>query len=453
MRARTRLATCNKIAYMSDLARTSTAFLTDQYELTMVQGALESGAAERHCIFEVFGRSLPPGRRYGVVAGTGRVLEALENFRFGPSELAFLKNAKIVSDSTLDWLEDFTFSGHIRGYAEGDMYFPQSPILTVEAPFAHAVLLETLILSIMNYDTAVASAASRMSRAAGDRPCADMGSRRAHEYAAVAAARAAVIAGFASTSNLEAGRRYGLKTIGTAAHAFTLLHDTERAAFAAQVKALGTNTVLLLDTYDVDEALATAIDVAGPTLGGVRLDSGDLGIQAAEVREKLDALGATGTTITVTSDLDEYAIASLRSAPADAYGVGTRLVTGSGSPTARLVYKLVAHSDDGENFTPVGKKSKGKASVGGRKQPVRALEEGVATEEAIGVPTLPAEVSDGRALTVDLMIDGTPVPGFTGPEGVERARAHYEHAIAELPRTAHRLQDGEPAIPTVYYSA
>lgn len=438
---------------MSDLTRQSTALLTDQYELTMVQAALESGRADRTCLFEVFGRRLPPGRRYGVVAGTGRFLEALENFTFGPDELAFLKSANILDDTTLDWLESYTFTGNIRGYAEGDMYFPHSPILTVEATFAQAVVLETLILSIMNYDTAVASAASRMSRAAGNRPCADMGSRRTQEYAAVGAARAAVIAGFASTSNLEAGRRYGLRTIGTAAHAFTLLHDTEREAFDAQVKALGKDTVLLLDTYDVDEALTTAIEVAGTELGGVRIDSGDLGIQATEVREKLDALGATNTKITVTSDLDEYAIASLRATPTDSYGVGTRLVTGSGSPTANLVYKLVARSDNGEDWVSVEKKSAGKGSHGGFKQAVRALEGGVATEEAIGVPTLPEEVSSGRPLTVDLVVDGQIVDGFTGPEGVERARAHYHDCIRELPRTAHRLQDGEPAIPTVYYNA
>lgn len=437
---------------MGDLARSSTALLTDQYELTMVQAALESGKADRQCLFEVFGRHLPPGRRYGVVAGTGRVLEALKEFTFGPDELGFLKSAGILNATTLDWLESYEFTGDIRGYAEGDMYFPNSPILTVKAPFAQAVVLETLILSIMNYDTAVASAASRMSRAAGTRPCADMGSRRTSEHAAVAAARAAVIAGFASTSNLEAGRTYGLNTIGTAAHAFTLLHDSEREAFAAQVKALGTNTVLLLDTYDVDEALTTAIDIAGPNLGGVRIDSGDLGIQAAEVREKLDALGATNTKITVTSDLDEYAIASLRATPTDYYGVGTRLVTGSGFPTAHLVYKLVAHSDDGTQWTAVHKKSTGKTSHGGFKQPVRALEGGVATEEAIGIPTLPAEVADGRPLHVDLVRGGQILDGFTGHDGVMRAREHYHACISELPRTAHRLQDGESAIPTVFYT-
>jgi nicotinate phosphoribosyltransferase len=181
-----------------------------------------------------------------------------------------------------------------------------------------------------------------MTTAAGDRPCLEMGTRRTHEEAAVAAARAAYVAGFAGTSNLAAGARHGIPTIGTAAHAFTLVHDDERAAFEAQVAALGAGTTLLVDTYDVTQGVRTAVEVAGPGLGAVRLDSGDLLEQAHAVRAQLDALGATGTRIVVTSDLDEYAIAALAAAPVDSYGVGTSLVTGSGAPTAGMVYKLVA---------------------------------------------------------------------------------------------------------------
>ena len=238
----------------------------------------------------------------------------------------------------LQWLADFRFSGTITGYAEGEIYFPNSPIIQVESTFAEAVILETYLLSVLNYDTAVASAASRMIAVAGDRPCIEMGSRRTNEESAVAAARAAAIAGFASTSNLEAGRRYGLTTAGTAAHSFTLLHDSEREAFEAQIKSMGVDTTLLVDTYDVEKAVRTAVEIAGPQLGGVRLDSGDLVSQAAWVRELLDDLGNPNTKIIVTSDLDEYAIAALRSAPVDGYGVGTQLVTGSGAPTASMVY-------------------------------------------------------------------------------------------------------------------
>ncbi|MCT1872564.1 nicotinate phosphoribosyltransferase [Brevibacterium luteolum] len=434
--------------------RPSTALLTDHYELTMLQATLDSGRAERRSIFEAFGRRLPAGRRYGIVAGTGRILEMLADFTFTSEELKFLESTKVVDSTTLDWLADFRFSGDIRGYAEGEVYFPGSPLLSVEATFAEAVVLETMILSALNYDSAVASAASRMSRVAGSRPCVDMGSRRTHEQSAVAAARATVVAGFTSTSNLEAGRRYGLTTVGTAAHSFTLIHDSEREAFEAQVRSLGSDTILLLDTYDVDEALKTAIAVAGTELGGVRLDSGDLGIQAAEVREKLDALGAINTRITVTSDLDEYAIAGLAAAPVDAYGVGTRVVTGSGAPTASLVYKLVAHSDDAGEWVSVQKKATGKSSTGGMKEAARIIDGTIAVEEAIGIPRL--ELPDdleARPLQVPLVTDGEIDHSYTGPEGVQRARERHAASMAELPRTAHRLQAGEPAIPTVFYSA
>ncbi len=425
----------------------STALLTDHYELTMLQAALRSGAAQRRCVFEVFARRLPDGRRYGVVAGTGRLLDALQEFRFGAAEVDELRQRRVVDDATCDWLARYRFSGDVSGYAEGEAYFPGSPVLVVEASFAEGVVLETLALSILNHDTAVASAASRMTAAAGDRPCIEMGSRRTHEEAAVAAARAAYIAGFATTSNLEAGRRYGVPTAGTAAHAFTLVHDDEREAFAAQVAALGTGTTLLVDTYDVTQGVATAVEVAGTSLGAVRLDSGDLLAQARQVREQLDGLGATGTRIVVTSDLDEYAIAALAAAPVDGYGVGTQLVTGSGAPTAGMVYKLVSRSDDDGVMRPVEKRSESKASVGGRKWALRRLDaSGVAEAEVVGVEERPTDDGDDRPLMVDLVRDGEVV----APPDLAAARARHEASRAELPAAARRLQRGEVAIPTVF---
>ena len=243
---------------------TTTALLTDHYELTMLQAALRSGAASRRAVFEVFARHLPHGRRYGVVAGTGRLLDALEQFRFGPDELYFLRENKIVDEATLRYLSSYRFSGNIWGYPEGDVYFPGSPILVVEGTFAESVLLETLALSILNHDCAIASAASRMVTAAGGpgqagRPLIEMGSRRTHEAAAVAAARAAYIAGFASTSNLQARFTYGVPSGGTSAHAFTLVHDSEKEAFAAQLASLGPGTTLLVDTFNVEQAVRAAV--------------------------------------------------------------------------------------------------------------------------------------------------------------------------------------------------
>jgi len=426
---------------------TSTALLTDHYELTMLQAALRSGAAGRRCVFEVFARRLPDGRRYGVVAGTGRLLQDLAEFRFGKAEIERLRTAGVVDEDTLAYLAAYRFSGSIHGYAEGECYFPGSPLLVVEGTFAEAVLLETLVLSVLNHDSAVAAASSRMTGAAEGRPCIEMGSRRTHEDAAVAAARAAYVTGFAATSNLEAGREFGVPTTGTSAHAFTLLHDSEREAFEAQVASLGKGTTLLVDTYDVATAVRTAVEVAGPELGAVRLDSGDLLAQAREVRRQLDALGATGTRIVVTSDLDEHAIAALAAAPVDAYGVGTSLVTGSGAPTAGLVYKLVAREDASGQMVGVAKKSKDKATVAGRKWALRRRNAaGIAEVEVIGVGEMPANDGDDRPLLVELVRDGEVV----GPTTLEQARARHEQSRAELPAKALQLSRGEPAIPTVY---
>ena len=425
----------------------TTALLTDHYELTMLQGALARGTAHRRCVFEVFARRLPVGRRYGVVAGTGRLLADLQRFRFTDQALAYLERWRVVDAGTLRWLADYEFSGDMWGYGEGECYFPYSPVLIVEGSFAEVVLLETLVLSVLNFDSAVASAASRMTFAAGDRPCIEMGSRRTHEWAAVAAARAAYVAGFASTSNLEAGRTYGIPTRGTSAHAFTLLHDTERDAFTAQVSSLGKDTTLLVDTYDVAEAVALSVDIAGPELGAVRLDSGDLLVQAHEVRAQLDSLGASETKIVVTSDLDEHAIAALASAPVDAYGVGTQLVTGSGAPTASMVYKLVARTGDDGVMMPMEKKSKDKFSAGGRKHPRRRLSAaGEAEAEIIGIGPMPADAGNDRPLLVPLVRAGEVV----GHEPLSVARERHEASRAELPATARQLSRGDPAIPTVY---
>ena len=430
----------------------STGLLTDHYELTMVEAALRSGAASRRCVFEVFARRLPEGRRYGVVAGTGRLVEAVERFRFTEAEIEFLRTTGVVDEPTLEFLAGYRFTGDIWGYAEGECYFPGSPVLVVESDFAEAVVLETLVLSILNHDSAVASAASRMTSAAGDRPCIEMGSRRTHEEAAVASARAAYIAGFATTSNLEAGRRYGVPTAGTAAHAFTLLHDDEREAFAAQIASLGKGTTLLVDTYDVTRAVELAVELAGPELGAVRLDSGDLLAQAREVREQLDRLGATGTKIVVTSDLDEHAIAALAAGPVDRYGVGTSLVTGSGAPTAGMVYKLVARTDDSGELVGVAKKSKDKHSVAGRKYALRRRNaKGVAEAEVIGIGEAPANDGDDRALLVPLVTGGEVVD--RDALALDAARARHDASRAELPPAAHRLQRGEPVIPTVFEDA
>lgn len=436
-------------------AGASTALLTDHYELTMLASALRDGTAGRRCVFEAFARTLPDGRRYGVVAGTGRLLEALADFRFGADELDFLARTGVVDEQTCRWLADFRFRGDIDGYPEGELYFPDSPVLTVSGTFAESVLLETIVLSVLNHDTAVASAAARMVTAAGDRPIIEMGSRRTHEQAAVAAARAAYLAGFASTSNLAAGQRYGVPTAGTSAHAFVLLHAHEIDAFRAQLATLGVGTTMLVDTYDTPAGIALAVEAAGTGLGAVRIDSGDLAIAAREARVQLDRLGATGTRIVVSGDLDEHALAALAAAPVDAYGVGTSVVTGSGAPTAGFIYKLV--EVDGH---PVAKRSVAKATYGGRKIAVRRhTADDVATEEIIAAMVPPPPAPHDRALQVPLMRGGEVVaagegagPG-TGRAGLDVARARVRRCLQTLPWDGLKLSHGTPVIPTVHLPA
>lgn len=425
----------------------STALLTDKYELTMLQAALRDGSANRQVTCEVFGRRLPNERRYGVVAGTERVLRAVEDFRFSANQLAEMD---FLDDKTKEYLRHYRFSGQIDGYREGELYFPNSPILTVRGTFGECLILETVILSILNADSAVASAASRMVTAADGRPIIEMGSRRTHEYAAVTSARAAYLAGFEATSNLEAGYRYGIPVSGTAAHSWTLAHTNpdgtpnEEAAFRSQIDTLGVETTLLVDTYDITKGVETAVKVGGPQLGGVRIDSGDLGAVTRRVRKQLDDLGNHNTNIVVSSDLDEFAIAGLRGDPVDVYGVGTSVVTGSGAPTAGMVYKVV--EVDG---IPVAKRSSSKRSVGGAKRALRTYRSsGVAVEEIVYPFEAPAPDTgqlDTREMTIPLMRDGHIVDGL--PD-LHASREYLDQARKTLPWEGLALSRDEAAVPT-----
>jgi len=397
----------------------STALLTDQYELTMLDAALRAGTAGQRAAFEVFTRRLPQGRRYGVFAGLDRLLDALEGFTFGPAEMGWLRNLGILSGEVLAWLETFHFGGDIHAYREGELYVEGSPVLTVEGTFGEAVLLETLILSILNHDASVAAAASILVDAAGGRPIIEMGSRRTDPEAAVAAARAAYLAGLASTSNLEAGRRYGVPTAGTAAHAFVLLFSDEKAAFAAQIAAFGPGTTLLVDTYEMEPAIHMAIQAAGPSLAAIRIDSGDLDQGARRARAILDSLGATETRIIVTGDLDDVAIAALAGSPVDGFGAGTSVVMGLGAPTAGFIYKLV--SVEGRD---VAKRSPGKTTTGGRKWAWRVPSR---SEEVVA--TSPHDAPPGaRALQTAVVQAGRRLPG----PSLDESRDFHRQVRGEL---------------------
>lgn len=415
--------------------------LTDRYELTMLDSWVEDGSVGHPAVFECFARRLPEGRRYGVLAGLGRLLPLVEAFTFDADEVTWLVEQGVVGERTAAYLQDFRFRGDIEAYPEGDLYFPGSPVLTVRGTLGECVVLETIVLSVLNHDTAIASAAARMVTAAAGRPLIEMGGRRTHEQAAVATARAAYLAGFGSTSNLRAGLDYGIPTVGTAAHAFTLAHRSEEEAFRSQVEAQGPGTTLLVDTYDIAEGIRTAVRVAGPALGAVRIDSGDLAEEAVKARALLDDLGAPDTRIVATSDLDEFVISALADAPIDGYGVGTRVATGSGHPTASMVYKLVAVADSADGpLRPVSKKSKDKVSVGGHKTAWRKYDDaGLLVRETFTIPGDPAPAGAYPA-QVPVMKDGVAVHA----PSTEEIRAHTAAALRRLPPEALAVAAGPP---------
>jgi nicotinate phosphoribosyltransferase len=415
-----------------------TALLTDRYELTMLDAALVSGLAHQPVVFQVFARRLPPGRRYGVLAGLDRFLEHLPSFRFDAGELSWLVAERVVRPETARHLEGWRFRGDVEACAEGEVWHPRTPLVQVRASFGDGVLLETLLLSCLNGDSAVAAAAARLRTAAGPARLVEMGSRRAHEAAAVANACTAFVCGFDTTSNLEAGRRHGVPTSGTVAHAFVLASADERAAFAAHVAGAGPSTTLLVDTYDVLAGVRTAVEVAGPELGAVRLDSGDLPVLVPQVRALLDELGATRTAIVCTGDLDEDTLPPLVAAGADAFGIGSRLAAGGGHPSASLVYKVVETGG-----RPVAKRSSGKADVPGARRAWRLLDgDGRATAELVQPAGAPAPRGPARALLRQVVHAGEVVGGST----TAQARAHHAAAKAELPDVS--LSAGDP-LPTL----
>lgn len=425
---------------------------TDMYELTMLDSFVKSGKVNDRATFEVFTRRLPAGRRFGVFAGLGRLIPLIKSFSFlrelgGAGAMQAWTKELGLSRETYEYLVKFKFTGEIDAYMEGDLFFPHSPVMTVSGTLGECILLETLILSVLNFDSAIATTAARMVMSAKGRSLIEMGSRRTHEEAAVAAARAAYLVGFDATSNLLAGKRYGIPTKGTAAHAYTLAHDTEIEAFARQVEAQGEHTTLLVDTYNIHDGIRRAVQVAGTQLGAIRIDSGDLAYEATEARKLLDSLGAFGTKILVSSDLDELIIKDLADAPIDGYGIGTRLVA---SQPMGFVYKLVEIEDSRmvrpenpwANITthetymrPVAKKSKDKVSHGGRKYAFRIFDD---NHKIVGevFTTDPNVVPKGHfsALQWDAMIE---------ERNLSALRAVHKENFSELPLGEQKVWNGD----------
>lgn len=409
---------------------------TDRYQLTMLGALQASGMHRRQAVFEAFVRKLPPCRSYLVACGIERAVEKILALRFTDADVRYLAGADGMGGTAwtalLASLPSFRFTGSISAIPEGTVVFPGEPLVRVEAPLEEAQLVETLLLSILNHDVRIATKAARCVMAAKGRTVVEFGTRRTHEEAAIDTARAAYAMGFAGTSNEEAGRRFGIPVFGTVAHSFILAHPEvgEAEAFRRYCKAFPDNTTLLVDTYDTLRGVERAAVAAGPSLKGIRLDSGDLARLAHGAREVLDRCGAKDALIVASSDLDEYRITALlnQNAPIDVFGIGTQLVCVPDQPALGAVYKLVAIEGSGGDLLPVAKLSSGKATYPGAKQVFRRIDGGQTM--VFDEVALASEDRAGEALLETYVENGVRV---REPESLPSIRARCAEQIGMLP--------------------
>lgn len=351
----------------------SVALFTDLYELTMAQAYLESGKTGR-AVFSLFVRKLPENRNFLVSCGLEPLVEALAEFKFKKEELKYLKSLKIFKDWFLDYLEQYSFRGNLYAIAEGRIVFHMEPIVQVEGSLPEVQILETIVINIMHYNTLIASKSARCYLASGGKSLVDFGLRRAHGLdAGLYSARACYITGFAGTSNLEAGRRYGIPVFGTMAHSFVMVFDEEEEAFRAFSKSFPDRTIFLIDTYNTREAAKKVVKLVkeGIKVVGVRIDSGDLLQEVKEVRELFDREGLKELKIVVSGGLDEEDLILLQKAPVDIFGVGTKVLTSADSPYLDMAYKLVEYEGK-----PKLKLSPGKKTFPYKRQVIRHYEDG-----------------------------------------------------------------------------
>jgi nicotinate phosphoribosyltransferase len=425
---------------MNPLTSTASALLTDLYQLTMLQGYYEAGMTDS-AVFELFVRKLPAGRNFLVAAGLEQAIAFIEGLRFAPTELEWIERSGLFRAGFAQRLENFRFTGDVHAMPEGTVFFPNEPILRVTAPLPEAQLLETRVLNILHYETLVASKAARSVLVAAGKRLIDFGLRRAHgAEAGLLAARASYLAGFDGTATTLAAPAFGIPVFGTMAHSFVQAHDEEAAAFETFAGAFPKNAVLLIDTYDTVAgarkavALAHRLRARGIEVRGVRLDSGDLGALAREVRAVLDAGGLERAIIFASGNLDEYRVQELARAPIDSFGVGTSLVTSSDAPYLDAVYKLQEYAGK-----PRRKRSAGKATWPGRKQVYR--ETGVDGKIACDVVTLETDVRSGETLLAPVMRAGRRVAEAPGLDAI---RAHARRELDRLPARLRTLADASP---------
>lgn len=426
------------------------ALLTDLYQLTMAAGYFHRGMGGRTATCELFVRHLPARRRYLVAMGIERAVRYLEELRFSDAQIAYLATVPALADAMtpafVDYLRGFRFSGEVWAAPEGAVFFANEPVLRVKAPIIEAQIVETFLLSAVNHGTMIASKAARVVLSAGEARVVEFGTRRTHPEAAVDAARAAYAVGFAGTSNVEAGMRFGIPVVGTAAHMWTMAHATEEAAFEAYVAVFPNASILLIDTYDTLVGARRAAAIARDKLRGVRLDSGDLGALSVAVRAILDEAGCRSARIVASGDLDEHKIAALRraGAPIDVYGVGTDLVTSRDAPSLGGVYKLVELGEGAER-APSAKFSEGKATLPGAHQVYRHRNAaGAPARDVIALVDEPAPAG-GEPLLAPVMRGGARIGP---PEGLDAIRARAQRELGALPEALRGLdeeEDGAPA--------
>ncbi len=429
-----------------DLPQRGRALATDLYELTMAAAYFDLGMT-RDAAFEMFVRSLPEGRSYLVCAGLEQVVSYLHNLEFTGEQIDYLRGLDVfeqISDSFFDYLAEFSFSGTVRALPEGTIFFPNEPMLRVEAPIIEAQVVETFLLSMINYQSMIATKALRVVQAARmdgrDRAVVDFGTRRAHgPDTAVLAARACFIGGCKATSNVEAGHKMGIPVSGTEAHSFIMAFDEEKEAFEGYYRCFGEHAILLIDTYDVLEGAETAAEVA-PNMRGVRIDSGDVAELSKEVRRLLDERGREEAMVFASGDLDEYRIADLvhRGAVVDGFGVGTKMVTSEDAPSLGGVYKLVAVRRDA-GWEPRLKLSEDKATYPGLKQVYRFVDPDGGRMSHDVIATADDACPDGaEPLLQTVMQDGVLQQDMPGLEEIQqRAGEQFE----SLPEAVARLDE------------
>ena len=428
--------------------------LTDLYELTMAAGYVQNRFNAR-ATFELFVRTLPRRRNYLVAAGLEQALDFLENVRFSSEDISYLRGLPFfrhVQSDFFDYLSRFEFTGEVCALPEGTIFFPGEPLLRVTAPIAEAQLVETSLLSILHFQTLIASKAARVTNAASGRPVVEFGSRRAHGVeAGVLAARAAFVGGCEGTSNTYAGRRFGIPVYGTQAHSWIMAHEDEAEAFRDFLSVFPENSTLLVDTYDVRAAVEKIIAL-GRKPGGVRLDSGDVLTDTLWVRRRLDQAGWHDAQIFASGELDEDRIETLvqSGASIDAFGVGTALSTSADSPNLGVIYKLV-EVDLGDTVRNAAKFSQEKITYPGRKQVFRFVEgEGKFSRDVIG---LDGESFQGGAPLLVLVMRGgrrLEAPEKDPLAGIERARKRFLADRSGLPEPVLALRAAEPPFPVRY---